>query len=71
MHTNGAHKNNDNTTPIFIGLNNTAQKARTAQEKFKIDVLKQMYFNVNNENAVTLEYVNLMQYGSLIVILIF
>jgi hypothetical protein len=65
MHTNGAHKNNDNTTtPLFIGLNKTTQKTRTAQERFNIDVLKQMYFNVNDLNAITLEYVNLMQCSS-------
>jgi hypothetical protein len=33
IHTNGAHKNNDNhTTPIFIGLHKTTQKTRTPQE---------------------------------------
>jgi hypothetical protein len=58
MHTNGAHKNNDTTTtPVFMGLNKTTQ-TRAAQEKFKIDVLKRMYFNVNDENSITLEYVN-------------
>jgi hypothetical protein len=36
IHTNGApHKNNNdnNTTPIYIGLNNTTQKTRTPQEE--------------------------------------
>jgi hypothetical protein len=34
MHTSGAHKNNnDNTMPIFIGLNKTTtKKARSPQE---------------------------------------
>jgi hypothetical protein len=50
IHTNGAHKNNNdnNTTPIFIRLNKTTQKLhkkKAAQVKIKSDVLKQMYFN--------------------------
>jgi hypothetical protein len=34
-HTNGTHKNNNDniSTPIFIGLNKTAQKSRTPQEE--------------------------------------
>jgi hypothetical protein len=63
--TSGAHKNSNdkNTTPIFIGLNETTQKHRRrerkiAQEKINNLVPKQMYFNVNDENAITLEYFN-------------
>jgi hypothetical protein len=66
IYTNGAHKNNNdnNTTPIFRGLHKTTQKNRrrnrkVAQEKIKSDVLRQMYLNVNNENAITLDYFNL------------
>jgi hypothetical protein len=66
QHTNGAHKNNNdnNTTPIFIGLNKTTQKTRTPQEegmqiKIRSDVLKHMYFNVKEGNVVALEYFNL------------
>jgi hypothetical protein len=63
MHTNGAHKNN-NITPICIVLNKTTQKHRrckkkVVQEKIKSHVLKQMYFNVNDESAIILEYFNL------------
>jgi hypothetical protein len=33
-HANGAYKNNDNnSTPIFIGLNKTIQKSRTLRNK--------------------------------------
>jgi hypothetical protein len=50
IHITGAYKNNDNTTPIFIGLNKTTQITWKPQEegstrKDKSDVLKQMYFN--------------------------
>jgi hypothetical protein len=89
--------NNDNMTPIFIGLNKTTQvilkqlpklkickirkininknhkhildptyyrkhglrKKKIAQEKIKSDVLKQTYFNVNDETGRTLQYFNL------------
>jgi hypothetical protein len=66
--TKEAHKNNNdnNTTPVFIGLNETTQQIRTQEEegsatKIMSDVLKQMYayFIVNDENALTLEYFNL------------
>jgi hypothetical protein len=58
------NNNDNNTTPIFIGLHKTTQKhgrrkTKVVQEKIKRDVLRQMYFNVNDENAVTLEYFNL------------
>jgi hypothetical protein len=60
IHTNGAHKNNNNNiTPIFMGLNKTTQKTQTQEEKLKSGVLKQMYFNVNDGDAITLEYFNL------------
>jgi hypothetical protein len=36
IHTNGAHKNNDNTTQILIGLNKTTQKTRTPQEESSV-----------------------------------
>jgi hypothetical protein len=56
LHTNGAHKNNnDNTTTLmFTGLNKTTQKTWTLQEeiragKEKSYVLKQMYFGVNDK----------------------
>jgi hypothetical protein len=32
---------------------------KVAQENIKSDVLKQRYFNVNEENAIILEYFNL------------
>jgi hypothetical protein len=59
----GAHKNkyDNNTTPIFIGLNKTTQKhgrrkRKIPRKRIKIYVLKQMYFNVNNENAIAMKY---------------
>jgi hypothetical protein len=35
VYSNGAHKNNNdnNTIPIFIGVNKTTQKARMSQEE--------------------------------------
>jgi CRISPR/Cas system CMR-associated protein Cmr1 (group 7 of RAMP superfamily) len=47
-----------------VKQNNAQKKTQTprkksAQEKIKIDVLKQMYLNVNDENAILLEYFNL------------
>jgi hypothetical protein len=64
MQTNGAHKNNNDniTTPIFTRLNKTTQKT-DAQEQVKSEVLKQMYFNVNDENAITLKYFNSRTYA--------
>jgi hypothetical protein len=66
LHTKGAHKrNNDSsTTPIFIGINKATQKHRrrrkkTARERIKSYVLKQMYFSVNDENATALKYFDL------------
>jgi hypothetical protein len=49
MRTNGAHKSNDNNTPMFTGQNNTTQKKKkqgrrkrkTAREWIKSFVLKQ------------------------------
>jgi hypothetical protein len=35
------------------------RKKKVAQVKIKGDVLKQIYFNVNDENARILEYLNL------------
>jgi hypothetical protein len=53
-----AYKNNDdnNTTPIFIGLNKATQKhgrrkKEVAQEKIESDVLKQMCFNVKERKC--------------------
>jgi hypothetical protein len=66
--TNGAYKNNSDNiiTQIFIGLNKTKQhkkhgccKMKTVLENVKGNVLKQMYFNVNDKTAITLEYFNL------------
>jgi hypothetical protein len=63
IYTDGAHKNdNDNITLIFIGLakhkKHGRRKKKVAQENIKVlcSLLKQMYFNVNDENAVTWEY---------------
>jgi hypothetical protein len=62
----GAHgNNNDNTTPMFMGLNKTTQKherrkRKTARERIKSYVLKQMYFSVNDKNAtIALNYFDL------------
>jgi hypothetical protein len=65
VHTNEAHKNNDNNTaPMFIGLNKTIQnhrrrKRKMTWERIKGSVLKQMYFSVNDENARALKYFGL------------
>jgi hypothetical protein len=74
-HTKGAHKNNDNNTAlIFIGLNKTTQghkhtlyitenmdtaKRKSHKKRQRVHVLKQMYLNVKEKNAITLEYFNL------------
>jgi hypothetical protein len=53
IHANEAHKNNKN--------NNTIQKKSQKEisaNKIKSTVLKEMYFNVNNKNEITLEYFN-------------
>jgi hypothetical protein len=46
-----------------LGLNKTTQKhgccKKVVQEEIESDVLKQIYFNVNDENAITLECFNL------------
>jgi hypothetical protein len=49
---------------MFIGLNKTTQKHRcckrkTAREKIKCFDLKQMYFSMNDENAIALKYFDL------------
>jgi hypothetical protein len=65
IHNNGGLKNNnDNITPIFIGLNKTTQKhgchkGRVTQRKINSYVPKQMYINVNDENVMTLECFNM------------
>jgi hypothetical protein len=59
LHANGAHQNNNdnNTTAIFTRLNKAThthkkkEHGRTAQEKIRTDVLKQMCFNMD-ENAI-------------------
>jgi hypothetical protein len=53
----GAHKNNNTTTPMFIGLNKTTQKyerrkRKIARERIKSYVHKQTYFIVNDKNAI-------------------
>jgi hypothetical protein len=64
VHTNVAHKNNNNnTTPMFVGLNNTKktrmpQEKKKAQERIKSYVLKQMYFSLD-KNAIALKYYDL------------
>jgi hypothetical protein len=49
LHTKGAHENNNNnTTPICIGLHKTKQKTwmiQSSASKEMNDVPKQMYFN--------------------------
>jgi hypothetical protein len=49
---NGTHSNNHNK-------NTTQRKKKIAQGKIKGAVLLQINFNVNNENAIKLEYFNL------------
>jgi hypothetical protein len=49
---------------MFIGLNKTTQKhgchkRDKAWEQIKSYVLKQMYFSVNNDNAIALKYSDL------------
>jgi hypothetical protein len=49
---------------MFIGLNKTTQKhgrrkRKTARERIKSYVLKQMYFSVNDGNAIALKYFDL------------
>jgi hypothetical protein len=51
----------NNATPMFIGLNKTTQKhgrckRERAREKIKSYVLKQMYFNMKDKNAIALVY---------------
>jgi hypothetical protein len=46
---------------MFTGLNKTTQKHRhrkrkIAQKRIKSYVLNQMYFSVNDENAIALKY---------------
>jgi hypothetical protein len=58
------YNNDNNTTLIFIGPNKTTHKTRTPQDgistrKKKVYVLKQSYFNVEEENTIILEYFNL------------
>jgi hypothetical protein len=64
IHTNGAHKNNDNNTMLmFIGLKKTAQKQTPQEEndarKDKEFCSQKRYFNVSNENVRTLKYFGL------------
>jgi hypothetical protein len=62
MRTNVAYKNNNgnNTTPIFLGLAKHnkygRRKLKVAQEYTKVLCSQQMYFNLNDLNAVTLKY---------------
>jgi hypothetical protein len=56
IHTNGAHNinNDNNTTPMFIGLHKTTQKhgphkSKISQGNFKSYIHKQIYFNVNHK----------------------
>lgn len=55
IQANGTREDN-NTTPMFIGLNGSRKKKM--DEKIKREVFNQMYFNMNDENAVRFEYFN-------------
>jgi hypothetical protein len=55
------NNNDNNTTVIFMGQNKTPQNTRTPQEemsarKLKDYILVQNYFNVEDENTITMEY---------------
>jgi hypothetical protein len=59
----GAHENiyDNNTAPTFIGLHKTTQKhasrkRKMARKRITSYGLKQMHFNVNNDNAIALKY---------------
>jgi hypothetical protein len=53
---------NYNITPLFTGINERTtqkhghRKRKTAREMIKSYVLKQMYFNVNDENSTAWKY---------------
>jgi co-chaperonin GroES (HSP10) len=65
IHPEGTHKsNNDNNTPIIIGLNKTTQKygrrkRKTAQENIVMFSDKCTYLSMNDENAIALKYFEL------------